>query len=232
MFDFNKLKKNIDEIQNKINYFFKNKDLLIEAFIHKSYLNENKDIKIKDNERLEFLGDSVLSLIISDFLFNKLPSSDEGKLSHIRSLIVNATQCEIYFEKLNLNDYILLSKGEIKAKRKSSISANALEALIGAIYVDSGYEKTKLFLLNHFEDMFLDILKNPKMDNKSTLQEYAQKKYNTIPEYKLINAEGPEHEKIFFVQVYVNNEPLGKGSGSCKKTAEQNAANDALSNLK
>jgi ribonuclease-3 len=232
MDNLSELKKNIKKIQKKIKYYFKNEDLLIEAFIHKSYINEHKDIVFKDNERLEFLGDSVFSLIISEYLFKKL-IFPEGTLSHIRSLIVNANQCEFFFDKLKLEEYILLSKGQMKEKRKkSSILADSFEALLGSIYLDGGLDKAKSFLLDNFEDAFLKIIKNPILDSKSSLQEHFQKMHNIVPEYRLIDVKGAEHEKIFYIEVYMDDKLLGKGIGSSKKIAEQKAASDALNNLK
>jgi ribonuclease-3 len=231
MDNLNNLKKNLKNIQKSINYFFKNENILIEAFVHKSYINEHKDIEYKDNERLEFLGDSVFSLIISEYLFKKL-NSPEGKLSHIRSLIVNALSCELFFKKLKFESYILLSKGEIKEKRKkTSILADTFEALLGSIYLDGGLDVAKSFLFDNFEKYFLEIIKNPILDSKSKLQEHFQKVHNVVPEYKLIDVKGPEHEKTFYVEVYVEDKLLGSGRGLSKKIAEQKAAGDALNNL-
>jgi ribonuclease III len=232
MNEFVFLKNNLSNIENKIDVVFNNKDLLLLSFVHSSYVNENKKIINEHNERLEFLGDSILNFIVSDFLYNKLTTSTEGNLSSTRSRLVNAQACAKYYNILSLNDYLLLGKGEKMAQRgKETIFSDAFEALIGAIYLDKGFSFVKEFILKKFQSYFEKVIMHPEMDFKGKLQEYSQKKYQAPPEYKILKEEGPEHLKIFTVAVLINNEEISMGVGMSKKQAEQLAAENACNKL-
>jgi ribonuclease-3 len=233
MNDLFKLKENLKEVEKKIGISFKNKELLLLSFIHRSYVNENKKIITQHNERLEFLGDTILNFIISEYLFKNLPTYSEGKLSHIRSRLINALSCAKYFKILKLNDYVLLGKGQKAVKRgKLTIFSDAFEALIGAIYLDRGWTVVKNFVLQRFETIFKEILVHPEIDYKSKLQEFSQKKYQKPPEYITLKEEGPEHLKIFHVVVLINDKEKGSGKGSSKKEAQQMAAEEAYNKIK
>lgn len=227
------LRKNLPAIEEKIGYIFANKDLLILSFIHRSFVNENKSLVQSHNERLEFLGDSVLGLITSDFLYHRLPSYPEGPLSQLRSRLVDAQACASYLQKLCLAEYILLGRGEALSdgKAKVSIAADAFEALIGAIFIDGGMSVAKSFLLCHFLDDMEAVIGSPSRNYKAELQDYSQKKFQKAPVYKVIQETGPDHAKIFHVMVYVDDKEVGIGLGESKKLAEQQAAFNALSQL-
>lgn len=227
-----KLKDSLQEVEKKINISFENKDLLILSFVHPSYVNENKKIIEDNNERLEFLGDTILNFIVSEYLYKKLPLEPEGKLSHIRSRLIDAESCAKYYRQLELDKYLLLGKGEkVLPRGKMTIFSDAFEALIGAIYLDKGLDEVRKFILNNFENLFENETINPEMDYKSKIQEFSQKKYHLPPEYKVINEEGPEHLRIFHVAVFINGEKMGYGKGTSKKQAEQMAAEDAYSKI-
>ncbi|OGN59820.1 MAG: ribonuclease III [Chlamydiae bacterium RIFCSPHIGHO2_12_FULL_27_8] len=227
------LNLNITEIENKLKLTFKNKSLLALSFIHRSYVNEHKKIINEHNERLEFLGDTTLNMIVSEYLYLILQKAQEGKLSHIRSTLVNAPSCAKYYKLLNLDQFVLLGKGEEKTEErgKDTIFSDAFEALIGAIFLDFGFEKTKNFILDNFKDIFYQMIENPEIDYKGKLQEYSQKKYKLTPEYKVIKEEGPEHLKIFHIVVIINNEEVASAQGPSKKDAELQAAEIAYNKL-
>lgn len=185
------------------------------------------------NERLEFLGDSVLGVVISEYLYQRLPDQPEGHLSQLRSTIVNATSCAQYFLKLDLGDLILLGRGEkMSAKQgKASIYANAFEALIASLYLDGGLDVVKSFLIAHFKDFFEEVIEKPPINYKAQLQDYSQRQFQKPPVYQVIEEGGPEHAKIFLVEVFLGEREMGRGKGHSKKEAEQNAALDALSKM-
>ncbi|GAB4190757.1 MAG: ribonuclease III [Simkaniaceae bacterium] len=224
------LKNHFSDIERAISYAFKNKQLLITAFTHRSFMNENREIVSEHNERLEFLGDAVLTLIISDFLFHHLPLTREGDLSHLRAQLVDAAACAAFIQKLNVHSYILLGKGELLAggKGRESIFSDLFEAILGAIYLDGGMEASRKFVLEHFMQDILHTIEKPSKNWKAELQDYAQKNYQQIPLYRVMKEEGPDHQKIFYVSVILNEKELGKGTGTSKKKAEQEAAKDAL----
>ena len=227
------LKNNLTQIETLIGVNFKDKNLLILAFVHRSFVNENKKVMKEHNERLEFLGDTTLNLIVSDYLYQKLPSSTEGKLSHIRSRLVDAVSCFKYFNILKLNDFMLLGKGEERnfERGKETIFSDAFEALLGAIYLDRGFLAVKEFILKNFENVFSSVADHPEVDYKGRVQEYAQKKYKNPPVYKVTKAEGLEHLKTFYIAILINNEEIATGTGSSKKEAEQEAAKAAYIKL-
>ncbi|MFM2394711.1 MAG: hypothetical protein RLZZ546_2693 [Bacteroidota bacterium] len=219
------------DFEEKTKIFFKNKDLLKQAFIHRSYINENPQIGLAHNERLEFLGDAVLELVVTDFLYSKYPNYTEGELTAIRSALVNAIIISDVAFKLEMNEYLLLSKGESKDKGKARqyILANTYEAYVGAVYLDQGYEIAKVFidhtLLIHTET----IVKNKLWrDAKSLVQEKAQEHVGVTPSYKVLNESGPDHDKYFTVGIYFGSNLIGQGKGHSKQEAEQQAALNAL----
>jgi ribonuclease-3 len=220
-------------LQKTLGIKFKSISLLKNAFIHRSYLNEHKEFKGESNERLEFLGDAVLSLFVSRFLFEKLPQSPEGKLTQIRASLVRTETLAKLAAKLDLGKYLYLSKGEVDSGGRSnnSILANTFEALIGAIYLDQGQDQTHMFIKEQILNQWEDLAKTAVFDNKSKLQETLQRKYHKSPLYKLVNSWGPDHARRFEVAVYLGDKILGKGQGKNKQSAAQNAAQDALKKL-
>jgi len=219
------------EFEKKSNYVFKDKALLRMAFTHRSYINESKGGKLEHNERLEFLGDAVLELVVTDFLFREYPSKPEGDLTTYRSALVNAITLSEVANDLNMNDFLLLSKGEAKdtGRARQFILANTFEAVVGAIYMDTGYEPAKKFidevLLFFAEKM---IARGDLVDAKSAFQEKAQEKEGVTPSYKLVKESGPDHEKYFTIAVFIGKEQVATGEGQSKQEAEQNAAQKAI----
>lgn len=227
------LKKQLEEIEEKIGHLFRNRDLLVLAFIHRSYVNENKDLHGQHNERLEFLGDSVLGLIVSDYLYERLPHHPEGQLSQLRSRIVDAGSCAQYLQKMELAPYILLGRGEklSEGRTKVSILADVFEAIIGAIFLDGGLIVAKSFFLCHFEGEMEATIGSPPRNYKAELQDYSQKLFQKTPVYKVLQETGPDHSKVFQVVVFVDEKEAGEGAGASKKEAEQQAAFHALLKL-
>lgn len=223
----------INLIEELIGYHFKDKNLLILTFVHRSFYNEHRDLVQEHNERLEFLGDSVLGLIISDYLYTHLPHTPEGELSHLRSYLVEAGACASYVQKAHLAEFVLLGKGERMndGRGRDTILADLFEALVGAIYLDGGLEEARRFFLNHFLDEIKNALTEPLRNWKAELQDYSQKKYQKPPVYKVIKESGPDHSKIFHVIAFIDEKEVGEGNGSSKKQAEQAAAQDALNKL-
>ncbi len=226
--------KDLLEFEKKINYIFKNKKLLKEAFTHCSYLNEYNNKNINHNERLEFLGDAVLELAATKFLYNKFPKKTEGELTSIRSALVNTYSLSKKSSELELNNYILLAKGEKDSKKgRHHILANTFEAIIGAIFIDSGFEKAEDFLEKNLFDYVDEIIKNKLYnDPKSHFQELAQEHKKITPTYKLIKDKGPDHDKIFVLGLYLGKELIASGEGSSKQKAEVDAAKNALKKIK
>jgi len=224
--------ENAAEIESKIGYTFQDKNCLALAFVHCSFVNENKQVK-EHNERLEFLGDSVLGLLISAYLYRYLPSTPEGELSHLRSRLVEASSCYAYVQQLDIESYLLLGKGEQRnaGRGRESILANLFEAVIGAIYLDGGMTAASHFLFQNFSAYIESILKTPIRNWKAMLQDYSQKKYQQPPLYHVLSQTGPDHKKTFKIAVEINRERIGAGEGSSKKEAQQAAAADALSHF-
>lgn len=219
------------KFEEKAGVKFKNQALLKQAFTHRSYINENRDFGLAHNERLEFLGDAVLELVITDFLYRKMKDSDEGELTSLRSALVNADTCARVATNLGANEFLLLSKGEAKdtGRARQYILANTLEAIIGAIYVDQNYEVAKDFILKHITSLVDEILKDGTwIDPKSLFQEKAQELKGQTPAYKTVKESGPDHDKHFTVQVTVGTDIYGEGEGKSKQDAEQAAARQAL----
>ncbi|MFP4015612.1 MAG: ribonuclease III [Halanaerobiales bacterium] len=224
-------KKLIRELENVIDLNFNDKLLLQRAITHKSFSNENTDLALRDNERLEFLGDSVLSIIISTYIFDHFPDYPEGELAKMRSVIVSEPILALKAREMKLGNYILLGKGEALSggRKRDSILADAMEALIGSVYLDMGINKAKQFVISIFEEIIKDVEQgNYIQDYKTMLQELIQKDSINRPLYMVIKEEGPDHNKVFTVEVRHNDRVLGIGKGSSKKEAEQNAARLAL----
>lgn len=222
---------NIDEFKQKNNITFTNNALLEQAFIHRSFINENPRTGLVHNERLEFLGDAVLELIVTEYLYSKYPHQNEGDLTAYRSALVNAVTLGELASDLGFNDMMKLSKGEAKDvhRARSSILADAYEAFVGALYLDQGYTNVKTFisetLLGKTEDI---IRKGLYKDAKSYVQEKAQELYSFTPSYKVLSEEGPDHDKIFLIGIYFGENEIAKGQGKSKQEAETSAARAAL----
>lgn len=226
--------KDFTDFENKIGMVFNNKSLLKQSLTHRSYLNENRDIRSGHNERLEFLGDAVLELIITHFLYEKYPEKTEGDLTSIRSALVNAQTCAKIASEIGINDFLLLSRGESKdtGRARQYILANALEAIIGAIYLDKGYESAKNFI-SRFVFPLTDRIVEEELwvDAKSKFQEKVQDNDGVTPAYKTLKEMGPDHDKKFIVGVFVSNKLVAEGEGDSKQEAEQMAARKALKEL-
>jgi ribonuclease-3 len=221
---------NANVIEAKLGYVFKDRSLLALAFVHRSFINENRNVR-EHNERLEFLGDSVLGMLIADYLYRYLPSTSEGELSYLRSRLVEATSCMSYIQALGIAPYVLLGKGERMndGRGRDSILADLFEAIIGAIYLDGGIEAARDFLFKNLTTQIESILKTPLRNWKALLQDYCQKKYQQTPVYFVLEESGPDHSKMFQVSVQINQQELGRGRGASKKEAQQDAAADAFS---
>jgi len=221
-------------LETKINIKFSNQTLLNNVFIHRSYLNEHKSSSLKSNERLEFLGDSVLSLITSVYLFRNYPNLKEGDYTEIKSAIVKMDSLAEAAKKIDLSYYLLLSKGEEKGagRTNNNILADCFEALIAAVFLDQNFEASYIFVVNFlFKDKLNYLLKNNLyLSAKSKFQELIQGKYKKTPLYKVLEENGPEHKRSFKVGVYFNNKKLGVGIAPSKKEAEEEAAKEALNN--
>ena len=230
----NNWKNKINDLQNNIGYQFKDENILMEALTHSSFANEWKQKRIANNERLEFLGDSVLSLIISQFVFKSYKNLPEGELTKVRANVVCEAALAEKARLLQLGDYLLLGKGEESSggRNRDSILADAMEALIASIYIDGSYEDAREFVLIQFEDIIdLAARGNLMKDYKTKLQELIQSIGNGRMEYKVVREEGPDHNKTFYIEVKSEDKVLGYGSGKNKKEAEQNAAKAAIGHL-
>lgn len=227
--------KDFTRLENTIGIKFQNKKLLENAFIHRSFLNENKHLLLNSNEKLEFLGDSILSIITSLYLYRNYPALCEGEYTNIKASIVKTESLYQAAKNLKLNLYLYLSKGEEKNKGKlnKSILADCFEALIASIFLDSGFDVSYRFVLKFLFGTKLDyIVKNfLYLSPKNRLQEYWQNKYKKLPHYKIIRQTGPEHKKYYFIGVFFNNKKVGEGQGGSKKEAEEQAAINTLKNL-
>lgn len=222
---------NFSDFEEKTKIFFKDKDLLKQAFIHRSYINENAGTRLSHNERLEFLGDAVLELIVTDFLYKKYPTYTEGELTSIRSALVNAIIISEVAKNAGMNDFLLLSKGESKdhGKARQYILANTYEAYIGALYLDQGYEVVNEFLKENLLPKTDEIVKKKLWrDSKSLVQEKAQEFVSVTPQYKVLGESGPDHDKHFTVGIYFGTSKIAEGSGKSKQEAEVKAAEAAL----
>jgi ribonuclease-3 len=227
------MKINFEELAKHLNVSFKDISLLRTACTHRSYLNENKASGMEHNERLEFLGDAVLELVVTSYLFRKYPKKHEGELTAFRAAIVNTVSLSKVGEKAGLNEYLLLSKGEAKdtGRARGIILANAVEAIIGAVYMDGGYNPAANFISEQIlETIDIDeIVKNKSwLDAKSLFQEKAQEKAGLTPSYKTIKETGPDHDKKFTLAVFLGDIQVATGEGKSKQEAEQKAAEKGL----
>lgn len=218
--------------EEKIGVRFNDRTVLREAFTHRSYINETREKGLEHNERLEFLGDAVVELSVTDFLYKKYPHANEGDLTSYRAALVNAVTLGNLGIDIGMEPYLLLSKGEAKdrgTKAREIILANAFEALVGAIYLDQGYAAADKFLKKYLMGKTEEIVKKELWrDSKSFFQEEAQEHTSITPSYKVLKEEGPDHDKQFTVGVYLEDELTGTGEGKSKQDAEQAAAADAL----
>ncbi|MGM0501663.1 MAG: ribonuclease III [Bacillota bacterium] len=227
-------KQIVMELQEELGIKFDDVELLTRALTHKSYANERRNENLKDNERLEFLGDAVLDLVVNQYLFLEYSNHPEGELAQIRSVVVSAPTLAEKSREIDLGDYLLLGKGEeaTGGRKRNSILADAFEALIGSIYLDRGLECARDFIL----DLLIANIQNVEQGNhiqdyKTLLQELLQKNSDNRPQYEVINEEGPDHNKFFTVQVTFKGQTLGVGTGSSKKRAQQSAAKEAIEKL-
>ncbi len=217
--------------EEKHNLNFKDKNLLKQAFIHRSYINENSGVATTHNERLEFLGDAVLELVTTEELYKRFPEKPEGEMTAIRAAMVNTVSISEAATELGMNSFLLLSKGEAKDKGKAReyILANAFEAMVGAIYLDAGYDKAKEFIAASLFGKIDAIVKQKLWrDAKSLVQEKAQEMVNVTPRYETLEETGPDHDKNFVIGIFFGNDLIAKGGGKSKQEGEQAAARAAL----
>ncbi|MFA6050105.1 MAG: ribonuclease III [Candidatus Paceibacterota bacterium] len=217
--------------ENKIGLKFNDEGLLKQAFTHRSYLNENKNTGLEHNERLEFLGDAVLELVVTDYLFAKYPKKPEGELTALRSALVNSVMLATLGTELDFNTYLLLSRGEAKdtGRARQYILANTFEAVVGAIYLDGGYDAAKDFITRSLLPKTNEIEeKRLWVDAKSYFQEKAQERVGITPAYKTLKESGPDHDKEFTVGLFLGDALIAEGAGKSKQEAEQDAARNGL----
>jgi len=223
-------KDKLSQLEANIDIEFKNKDLLLQALTHRSYINENPKWHLDHNERLEFLGDAVLELVVTEYLYNNYPNP-EGEMTNWRAALVNANMLSKVSANFDLNEFVLLSRGEAKdtGRARQYILANAIEAVIGAIYLDQGYEPSKKFIERFVLSELKDIIENKLYrDAKSMFQEKAQEEVGITPTYEVLEEWGPDHARNFKVGVFLEKDMIGEGQGPSKQEAQQVAAEDAL----
>lgn len=223
------------KLEKRLGVVFQNKDLIKQALVHRSYLNEHPDFSLGHNERLEFLGDAVLEIVVTEFLYLNFPTTPEGDLTNWRASLVNAKMLYEIAAELNIEECLYLSKGEARDKNKKSrqfILANAVEAIIGAMYLDQGIEAAKPFILKNVVTKLDDILRNQKyLDPKSRFQEKAQEERGITPHYQILDEIGPDHAKIFTVGLYLDEELITTGKGFSKQEAQVEAAAEGLKKM-
>ncbi|PKL37143.1 ribonuclease III [Candidatus Peregrinibacteria bacterium HGW-Peregrinibacteria-1] len=228
------MQRDFTQLEKRLNLKFSNLDRINQAFIHKSYVNEYKTGELANNERLEFLGDAVLELVSTKHLFTQYPHHNEGDMTAYRSALVKGKHLAQVARELGIGEYLFLSRGEERSggREKSYILANTMEALIGAVYLDEGYEAAEkmiqTFILTQLDNIISEGL---HIDAKSHLQELSQERENFTPYYELIKQEGPDHDKIFTMGVYIKDNLIAQGKGSSKQKAENSAAENALEKL-
>ena len=231
--NINEITSAIQALEKSLKYTFKDKQILIKALSHSSFSNElkSKNIKSECNERLEFFGDSILSLIVSEYLYTNYPDLPEGELSKVRAGTVCEKALAKFAKEISLGDYLFLGHGEeiTNGRERASILADAFEALLAAMYIDGGIEPIKSFLLPFTTEEIKEIIaRGNTKDYKSMLQQFVQQEHGDVLEYKLVNESGPAHDRIFETNAYLNNNVIGKGVGKSKRESEQNAAKEAL----
>lgn len=226
------MKDKIQEFAKKIKIEFHDLDLLRQAFVHKSFLNEHHSFKLSDNERLEFLGDAVLELVVTSFLYNEFKEKPEGELTNIRASLVNSESLAEEATKLEIESCLFLSRGESKeanTKARKYILANCVEAIIGAIYLDGGYETAQTFIKKYILYKLDDIIQRQLyIDPKTKFQEKAQEIFNITPHYELLEEAGPDHNKTFTVGLFLDEKLISRGKGSSKQEAEIEAARTGI----
>lgn len=223
----------ISEFEKSINIEFSDKKLIETVFIHRSYLNEHRSLDIQHNERMEFLGDAVLELCTTEYLYKTFPDKAEGEMTNWRSALVKGESLSTEAKRLGMNELLKTSRGEAKntGKARDLLMANALEALIGCIYLDKGYSEAYNFVEKNIVYKLPDILKNGLYyDSKSKFQEMSQDQLGITPTYEMISESGPDHAKIFVMGAYINSKKVGEGSGASKQRAQSEAAQNALDN--
>jgi len=232
-----RLRDEFDALQQAIGYRFRDRGLLEHAMTHTSRANEDISGGVHDNESMEFLGDAVVGFVIADVLFREFPEFDEGEKSKTKAALVSTTTLARQAERLNLGEHLLLGRGEEKTggRRKQALLADGYEALIAAIYLDGGIEHVRAFIVREFTPLLSEVQQHGiagSQDYKSALQELLQARDLPLPEYRLVGTMGPDHRKLFQVEVVVNGEALAESTGPSKKEAEQDAARAALDKLK
>lgn len=227
-------KVNLSDLSERLKYKFTDTNILYQALKHRSYLTRTGEKRIESNERLELLGDAVLGLVVTEYLYNKYPGEEEGILTNFKSLLVNRKLLSHVAKDFGLGKFILLNEAEERSggRKRVSILSDAVEAIIGAIYIDGGLVNAKLFIHNNITNRLDDILKKGQLKNyKSILQEYCQSYNIKCPKYKIEEENGPDHKKIFTVAAFVDGKKMGVGQGHSKKDAEQKAAKESLIQL-
>ena len=222
--------KDFTKLEDSLGLKFKNKELLKQAFVHRSYLNEHPDCGLEHNERLEFLGDAVLELVVTEYLYKNYPNP-EGELTTWRAALVNSKMLSKVAQELTFNKYLFLSKGESRdiGRARQYILANTFEAFIGALYLDQGIKETRDFIKKHLLKELSTVLEQKLyLDPKSLFQEKAQEKVGITPTYEVLGEEGPDHAKIFTVGVFLSDEMIAKGRGPSKQAAQEEAARKAI----
>jgi ribonuclease III len=232
-----RIRDEFETLQQAIGYRFRDRGLLEHAMTHTSRANEDVSGGVVDNESLEFLGDAVLGFVVADLLFRELPESDEGLKSKSKAALVSTAALARLAERLRLGEYLLLGRGEEKTggRKKPALLADAYEALIAAIYLDGGIEQARSFLAREMADLVADLKSRGAVagqDDKSALQEWLQSQNRPLPEYRIVGALGPDHNRLFEVEIVASGETIGRGSGTTKKEAEQAAARSALERLR
>lgn len=225
---------NFSELEQRLGTSFANPDLLVEALTHRSYLNEHREYDGSHNERLEFLGDAVLELAATDFLFKRFPAKPEGELTSYRAALVNTVSLAETAQMLGVGEFLLLSKGESRdtGRARDVILADAFEAIIGAIYLDAGYATAEVFIQKNLCSKIDDVIaKRSYQDAKSRFQEVAQEKRGITPNYETLSEVGPDHAKVFTVGVFIGGKEIAKGEGQSKQEAEQKAAEAGLDKM-
>jgi len=227
--------KDFEVFEKKLGLKFKNKDLLVQAFCHRSYLNENPSFELEHNERLEFLGDAVLELVVTDYLYRKYPDKPEGELTNWRAALVNAKMLSRVSSEIGFNEFLLLSKGESKetGKARQYILANVFEAFVGSLYLDQGYKDCDAFINKHLIKKLKEVIESGSYkDAKSHFQEKAQELVGVTPTYEVLEEKGPDHAKHFTIGIYLGKELIANGEGSSKQEAEDDSAKKALEKKK
>jgi ribonuclease III len=223
--------KDLRALEEILGVVFNDKSILLSAITHRSYLNENRNATHDHNERLEFLGDAVLELVVTDYLFRQYSDKPEGELTAIRAALVNTVSLSATSEKLGVNQYLLMSKGEAKdeGRARQYILANVFEAFVGAMYLDQGYDVAAAFIAKHLFPKTENIVRNRLwQDPKSRFQELSQEYVSVTPTYQLLSQEGPDHDRVFTIGVFLRNELVAEGMGRSKQEAEQQAAERAI----